>query len=376
MHPSFEDRRTRPIASSPRSTTRLPAPRRRVGARARSRRRGRRRRPAPAPPHAAARGGGARGARRAGRRAPARHRAADARGDRRRRARAGSTPRHGRERMRRWARRCERLIVASPARRSSAPAARHRRGRCVLPNGFDPSASTRTVDRAPAGATPRRVAARLASGSAGSAATERDRAARRRRSCYVGRFTAVKRLPLLIGAFAGRARARRPRRPRWCCSAATRASGRASIRARRSRAPASHDVFLAGWHDHDELPELLRAADVLVAGVACASSSAWCSSRGWRAGCRRSRSTGTARRRSSGTARPAGWSPRRPGRRWRGALAAAIEDAGERGRGAPRAARDARERFSWPAIAGNVADVLRDAAATRGAAARRAVSVS
>ena len=43
---------------------------------------------------------------------------------------------------------------------------------------------------------------------------------------------------------------------------------------------------------------------------------------------------------------------------------------------APPRRRAAAERFSWPAIAGDVEHVLRDAAATRGAAARRAVSAS
>ena len=58
------------------------------------------------------------------------------------------------------------------------------------------------------------------------------------------------------------------------------------------------------------------------------------------------------------------------------ALSAALADPAERERRGAAAARDAAERFSWPAIAGHVADVLREAAATRGAAARRAVSAS
>ena len=80
---------------------------------------------------------------------------------------------------------------------------------------------------------------------------------------YVGRYTEVKRIPLLIEAYE-RARPGFNRRRRWCSSAASPASGRASTRSRRSRRVGAQDVFLAGWHDHEELPELLAAADVIV----------------------------------------------------------------------------------------------------------------
>ena len=58
-----------------------------------------------------------------------------------------------------------------------------------------------------------------------------------------------------------------PRRagpPRWCSSAAIRGSGRASTRSTRSPPPGRTDVFLAGWHAHDELPAFFCAADVQV----------------------------------------------------------------------------------------------------------------
>ena len=102
FHPSYEDRagRAGPRLRA-RSTTTPSSTRSRAWARALAGgRRGGRRRPAPAPPDAAQRGGGARRARRPGRRPPARHRAADARGDRGRAGAAGRTAPHGQQRMR------------------------------------------------------------------------------------------------------------------------------------------------------------------------------------------------------------------------------------------------------------------------------------
>ena len=103
---------------------------------------------------------------------PARHRAADARGDRRRRP-AGRTPRPGRARMRRWARRLRAAAraLAGPGRARRA-AARRRPGRaaCVAPTASTPSASRRATSTAPrSGAThlverPARLAARRRGG--------------------------------------------------------------------------------------------------------------------------------------------------------------------------------------------------------------------
>ena len=80
---------------------------------------------------------------------------------------------------------------------------------------------------------------------------------------YVGRFTEVKRLPLLIEAFA---RAR----PRFAEPAALvligghpgEWEGEHPLEAiERLGCP---DVFLAGWHSHDDLPDFLRAGDLIV----------------------------------------------------------------------------------------------------------------
>ncbi len=58
---------------------------------------------------------------------------------------------------------------------------------------------------------------------------------------YVGRFTAVKRVDLLIRAYM---------RARVSLETITRLGAR--------------DVFLAGWREHDELPDILAASDVII----------------------------------------------------------------------------------------------------------------
>jgi glycosyltransferase involved in cell wall biosynthesis len=79
---------------------------------------------------------------------------------------------------------------------------------------------------------------------------------------YVGRFTKVKRVPLMIRAFA-RARAGGAR------GALVLVGGHPGEWegehpldvVRETGAP---DVFLAGWHGHEELPAFLNAADAIV----------------------------------------------------------------------------------------------------------------
>jgi glycosyltransferase involved in cell wall biosynthesis len=53
-------------------------------------------------------------------------------------------------------------------------------------------------------------------------------------------------------------------RRRSCSSAATRASGRGSIRSQRRGGSRNRQVFLAGWRTHEQLPQALNAADALV----------------------------------------------------------------------------------------------------------------
>lgn len=152
-----------------------------------------------------------------------------------------------RARLRRWAAGCEWIVVNSrgglgrAARLLGLPRGRFR----VIPNGFDPIFAPRPVDRE---AVWRRVLGEVPRGTV---------------FVYVGRFTAVKRLPLLIEAFAAARRASAAPMSlvlvgghpgEWEDEHPARTIARLGV----------GDVHLAGWHAHEELPELLNAADALV----------------------------------------------------------------------------------------------------------------
>ncbi len=140
---------------------------------------------------------------------------------------------------------------------------------CTLANGFDPLRfRPLTVDREavwqralvdePRGWRP--------GGSPGGvryAATDLATLARGSVLVYVGRFTEVKRLSMLIEAFAQAA-------PRLATPTSLVIVG-GHPGEWEGEHPADaidrlglDNVFLAGWHEHGELPELLAAADVLV----------------------------------------------------------------------------------------------------------------
>jgi glycosyltransferase involved in cell wall biosynthesis len=172
-------------------------------------------------------------------------------------------------RMRNWAQRCERLMVLSP---SQVPRARRLLGidtgrLVVLPNGFDPRTFVkRDIDRsalwhrvlvdAPRGWRPGH-----GNGSVRYRVEDLLPLLEGASVLSVSRFTEVKRLPLLIEAFAhARDRARTPaglvivggHPGEWEGEHPADTIARLDVRG----------VFLAGWHDHDELPSLLSAADV------------------------------------------------------------------------------------------------------------------
>ncbi len=172
-------------------------------------------------------------------------------------------------RLRGWAAGCVRLVVASPSQIPRAvqvlDIAPERF--VVLPNGVDPDAFVpRDVDRA---AVWRRVLVDAPRawrpGGNGGAVRYTPESLRRLLEgvvvVTVSRFTQVKRLPLLIEAFArASASARSP-------AALVIVGGHpgewedehpADTIARLGVA----DVFLAGWYDHAELPALLSAADL------------------------------------------------------------------------------------------------------------------
>lgn len=173
------------------------------------------------------------------------------------------------ERIRDWAEACDRIVVSNQQGMDRAAAALDldpERFVCV-PNGFDPSFTPREIDRSahwrrhlvesPQGWRPG-----SAPGSVGY--EESDLAALTGTVLlYVGRFTEVKRLPLLIEAFA-RARLRfgEPAALVLVGGHVGEWEGEHPIEAvERLGCP---DVFLAGWHSHEALPDFLRAGDLLV----------------------------------------------------------------------------------------------------------------
>jgi glycosyltransferase involved in cell wall biosynthesis len=267
-------------------------------------------------------------------------------------------------RMRRWAARCERLVLLSGSQVARArdlleidPA------RCVVcPNGFDPDVfRPGSVDRAahwrrhlvtePHGWAP--------GGEEGSVAyseAEIEPLTRGPVLVAVGRFTEVKRLGLLVRAFAA-AQRRVEARPALVLVGGHPGEWEDEHPAEAIERTGARDVLLAGWHEHDELPELLQAADalvlpsvreqfgqVLVEAMACRVPCVAVNRFG-PAGIVRDGETGWLVEPDDVDALA-------------GALAAAANDAEERRRRGALALIDAEERYSWPALAGQLADVL------------------
>ena len=141
------------------------------------------------------------------------------------------------ERLRGWAQRCERLIVLSD---SQVERAERLLGieaeRCVrVANGFNPE----TFDQFD---VPREPGVQI---------------------IYVGRFTKVKRVPLLIEAFAA-AQPSFEQPARLVIVGGFPGEHEAEHPEETIRRTGARDVHLAGWHSHDELPEFLNASDVIV----------------------------------------------------------------------------------------------------------------
>ncbi len=271
------------------------------------------------------------------------------------------------ERMREWAAGCRRLIVLSASQVERAerllgvdPA------RCVrVANGFDPETfRPRHVDHvahwrrhlveAPQGWAPGEEAGSVRYGEADLAAFGDDRG-ETPVLLYVGRYTEVKRLPLLIEAYA-EALGRFDRRAPLVLVGGFPGEWEGEHPLDAVRRTGARDVFLAGWHDHEQLPDFLAASDivvlpsvreqfgqVLVEGGACGLPAIAVDAYG-----------------------PAeivadGETGRLVPPDDREALAAALVEAVngpvERRRRGERAAADAHAKYAWPALAAQVAEV-------------------
>jgi glycosyltransferase involved in cell wall biosynthesis len=174
-----------------------------------------------------------------------------------------------RERIRRWAAACERIVVGSPkglGRAAEVLDLDPDRFLCI-PNGFDPSFAPAQIDRR---AHWRRLLVEQPQGwrpgsPPGGVAYEEDDLAALEGTVllYTGRFTEVKRLPLLLEAFAlARPRFARPAALVLLGGYPGEWEGEHPIETIERLGLAG--VFLAGWHSHAELPSCFNAADLLV----------------------------------------------------------------------------------------------------------------
>ncbi|MET0512667.1 MAG: glycosyltransferase family 4 protein [Thermoleophilaceae bacterium] len=179
------------------------------------------------------------------------------------------------ERMRGWARRCERLLVLSPDAVRRVPDLLGVEPERVVwaPNGFDPEG----FDRRPLGGEQRLALWRRwlveeprgwdESGKPGSVAYRDEDLAPFAQGgpvlLYVGRYTEVKRIPLLIRAHA-KARERFDQPAPLVLLGGFPGEWEGEHPLEVVRETGNPDVFLAGWHGHEDLPHGLNAADLLV----------------------------------------------------------------------------------------------------------------
>jgi glycosyltransferase involved in cell wall biosynthesis len=174
-------------------------------------------------------------------------------------------------RMRRWAARCERLLVLSPDQVGrAADLLDLDAGRFVVtPNGFDPERfAPHRVDRAahwrrhlvsePRGWRPGGEEGSVAYGEGQVRALTRGPVL-----LAVGRFTAVKRVPLLVRAFA-RAQERFAEPASLVLLGGFPGEWEGEHPLDAIEAAGAHRVFLAGWHGHDALGDFFAASDVVV----------------------------------------------------------------------------------------------------------------
>jgi glycosyltransferase involved in cell wall biosynthesis len=173
------------------------------------------------------------------------------------------------ERLRRWAAACERIVVNDRGglERAAALLGVGEDRFAHIPNGVEAAFVPGPVDRRahwrrhlvdePRGWRPGEGPGSVSYQEEGLAALEGVVL------LAVGRFTEVKRLPLLIEAFA-RAKGRLGRQAALVLVGGHPGEWEGEHPCETIARTGARDVFLAGWHGHDELPFFLRAGDLLV----------------------------------------------------------------------------------------------------------------
>lgn len=193
------------------------------------------------------------------------------------------------ERMCTWASASARLFVLSPDAAERVPSLLgvSRERVAVAPNGFDPELfDRRPVDRVPLWREwlvddPRGWLPGQEPGSIRYRESDLDAFRAGPVLLFVGRYTAVKRIPLLIRAYA-RAHERLGRRAPLVLLGGYPGEYEGEHPQTVVKQAGADDVFLAGWRSHDDLALALNAADavvlpsvheqfgqVLVEGMAC-----------------------------------------------------------------------------------------------------------
>jgi glycosyltransferase involved in cell wall biosynthesis len=248
------------------------------------------------------------------------------------------------ERMRDWAAQAERLIVLSETQieRAERVLGVEPDRYTLIPNGYDPGLffTPHPIDRAA-------VWAEILPDAGVAADTPV--------ILYVGRFTEVKRVPLLIEAYE-RARPGFNVRAPLVLVGGFPGEHEGEHPTDTITRVGARDVHLAGWHDHSELPRILAASDVvvlpsvreqfgqvLVEGMACGLPAIAVDAHG-----------------------PAdivehgqtGWLVEPDDvQGMTNALVEAVNRPTERRRRGVNAAQDVAERYGWPSLAQDVADL-------------------
>jgi glycosyltransferase involved in cell wall biosynthesis len=245
----------------------------------------------------------------------------------------------------------------------------------VVPNGFDPRRMRRVaVDRRahwhghlverPRGWRPGEPPGSVRYGAADVEALVRGPVI-----LGVGRFTAVKRVPLLIEAFAS-ARARFAEPASLVLLGGHPGEWEGEHPLQTVQRVGAERVFLAGWHEHDELPAFLSASDVLaLASVREQFGAVLVEAMAAALPLVAVDRFGPAEIVEHGRT---GWLVEPDDRAaLADALVEAVADPAERARRGAAARATARERYAWPALARRLADTLDEVVSERPPAARK-----